>query len=739
MRPLTALYAIAIFLSAFLLFLIEPMMGKRLIPLLGGSAAVWTTCLVFFQFALLAGYLYAHRLVMRLHPRSQGVMHVGLLVVAFALFYFGSHANLHADTATPVRSVFLLLAFLVGAPFLALSATSPLLQAWYSASFAEDGGKAAPPYHLFALSNLGSLLALVTYPLLIEPRFSLHVQTVAWTIAFATFALACGGIALKHRSRVATAVEAVEAAEGAVDPAPSLQNKILWMLFAACGSLLLCAITNHLTQNIAAIPLLWILPLIMYLLSFVLIFNPWGFYPRRVILVLLAGVLAVTGYFLMDINTGIEIRKAIPFYCSLLLISCLFCHGEVYRLRPAPRYATSFYLYIAAGGALGALFVGVLAPLIFSANYEFLCGLMLLTGLAFVVNWSWDRAQNKVISLAGVLVLIGLSWLLRGKIPEHWHLLWMLGLLVILAIVVTWIGGVWQQAFWLGATAAMVAVLIFRAYGYKKDRVLQVRNFYGTLRVTSELEPNGTYSRHLYNGTIEHGKQYIDEPEFRHVPTTYYAEDSGVGIAMRYCCGNRLRRIGVIGLGAGTMAAYGRPGDDFRFYDINPVVEKIAKNNFTYLSDSAAQIHIILGDARVSLSQETPQNFDVLVVDAFSGDAIPVHLLTTQALALYRTHMRPGGIIAFHVSNRYLNLEPVIQQQAEHAGMDTAYINNADNDERGEYGSDWVLVTDDKDFLESQPVMDASYEITVPPKLRLWTDDYNSLLPILRAHETDDE
>ncbi|HJX82971.1 MAG TPA: fused MFS/spermidine synthase, partial [Candidatus Angelobacter sp.] len=463
------------------------------------------------------------------------------------------------------------------------------------------------------------------------------------------------------------------------EPAPRTADRLLWLSLAACGSVLLCATTSYLSQNVAAIPLLWILPLVAYLLSFVLVFQG-KFYPRQVVLGLLGVMLVSLGYELYDIRETLPIKVAILFFCSALLIICVFCHGELHRLRPAPRYVTSFYLLIAAGGALGAIFVGIAAPLIFSANYEFACGLVFTSVLAFVVTWK-----------------LGLPWRLGS----------------------------------FSMTAAMVTVIFFQVRGYRADAILQVRSFYGALRITETRGEMGA-DRTLIHGTILHGEQFFAD-QWRRVPTSYYAEDSGVGLALTFCCSGRPKRVGIVGLGAGTVAAYGRKGDVFRFYEINPQVEKIAKDFFSYLQDSAAQVEIVPGDARLSMVQEPPQNYDVIVVDAFSGDAIPVHLLTTQAIKLYQRHLRPGGILAVHISNRYLDLGPVVQQQADYAGLQAVLITSDREDDRGEteFTADWVLVTTDKDFLAREEVADAGEPIANKPGLRLWTDDYNSLLPLV--------
>jgi spermidine synthase len=709
MSPLVVLYAIAIFLGSFLLFLAEPMAAKRLVPLLGGSAAVWTTCLVFFQVALLFGYLCAHWMATRMRQRTQSLVYTGLLAVCLAQAGLNLRPDLHASTDHPVRSVFWLLTTLIGLPFLLLSATNPLLQAWYARGFARmsrsaqpgalKSQQAAPPYRLFALSNFGSLLALVVYPWLVEPYFSLRAQGLIWLAGFIVFALACAGIAVvSGNGAISGSHAAPVAASRASEPRPPLRDRVLWLLLAACGSLLLCAMTNHMTQNIAAIPLLWIVPLIMYLLSFVIAFSRGQWLPgllrfqipvlgvpvaRMVLLGLTAVTLGSLVYMLDDARMDLPLMASLPFYCSALFIACLFCHAELHRLRPSPHQATSFYLLIAAGGALGSIFVGVVAPMIFSANYELACGLVFTA---------------------------------------------------VLALAVTWRQGIGWRVVWSAASLGIAAVLFFfQARGDGEHTIARLRNFYGILRVTEDLAPpfKGV-TRLLYHGTIRHGSQIFTD-ELRATPTTYYAHDSGVGLALDLCCGDKPRRVGVIGLGTGTLAAYGRKGDVFRFYDINPLVERIARNLFSYLRESAATIEIVPGDARLSLASKPSQRYDVLVVDAFSGDAIPVHLLTSQALELYLDHLKPGGIIAFHVSNSFLELSPVVLQQAEHAGLQAAFVSSEDDEKgTGEYNSDWVLVTSNKEFLSQPAIAESATPIAAKAGLRLWTDDYSSVLPLLK-------
>jgi hypothetical protein len=690
-----ALFATAIFLSSFLLFLAEPMAAKRLLPLLGGSAAVWTTCLVFFQTALLFGYLCAHLLVTRVRPTMQAVIY--LLLLAGCIAQLLANPALHADSTRPIWSVLWLMTLLIGLPFLTLSATGPLLQAWYanrasSSQIADDVPAGSQPYRLFALSNFGSLLALVIYPSLVEPRFSLHRQAVAWSAGFLVLAAACTCIILMHRHSN-TREEAVS--RGVMNPRPAGYLYLLWILLAACGSLLLSAMTNHLSQNVAAIPLLWVIPLITYLLTFILAFSGNKWLPRWLVLGLLLLALGTVGYFLYNPEHRLSLRLSIVVFCAALFVLCLFCHTELYRMRPSATHMTSFYLSIAAGGALGAMAVGIAAPLIFAGNYELACGLIMTAALALIVTWK----------------------------PQHDYSL----------LRYT------QRLFWIAVAIAMVVVIRQQIRSDREDTVLQVRSFYGTLTVSQAIdETDGAIVRTLYHGTIEHGTQ-IFSPDLRKAPTSYYAHDSGVGLALDLCCGTRPRRVGTIGLGTGTLAAYGGRDDVFRFYEINSQVEPIARHLFTYVRESAADITLVAGDARLSLAAEPPQHYDVLVIDAFSGDAIPVHLLTSQALQLYQRHLAPGGIMAFHVSNQFLDLAPEVKQQAEHAGLRSVLITSEANDQLAEDNADWVLVTANTRFLSRPELKVGQSEPNAIPGLRLWTDDYNSLLPLLKKKESDDK
>jgi hypothetical protein len=672
-------YGVTVFLGAFLLFLVEPMAAKQLLPVLGGSSAVWLTCLVFFQVALLLGYLYAHWLARSPSNGWQRRVYVGLLVVAVALLAARPQlrAGGGAGSNHPVATIFMVLSLTIGLPFLLLAATSPLLQIWLLRS--EGGGV---PYRLFALSNAGSLLALIAYPTLVEPHLTLRLQRSLWAVGFVVYAVLCA--LLSRRTRLT--MEQVAAPEEADAVSATVRTRWLWFLLPMGAAMQLSAVTGHLTVNIAAIPLLWMLPLTVYLLSFIVAFEAPGFYRRGIVVRFLVVMLASLGYAISKTDVTLPIGIGIAFFLVECFLACLFCHAEAYALRPRRASETTlFYLLIAGGGAAGTFFIGILSPLIFSANYDL--------AVCFLAT-------------------------------------------AVLAVVVTWRDGWAQRLLWTTCSVLLLAFAILLHVAYAREAILEVRNFYGSLRVKQSASEQGDTMRMLLNGTIQHGTQLfspsLPTASLSRTPTTYYAADSGVGLALRLCCEGRSKNIGVIGLGTGTVAAYGRVGDTMRFYEINPLVRPIAQNLFTYLRDSGARISYADGDARTSLTEEAPQGFDVLVVDAFSGDAIPLHLLTTEALALYKKHLAPGGILAFHVSNKYLNLAPEIGLLADSAGMQARVVESSPNEARGVYRATWVLMTASPDFFDRAGVAQAVEPVPAIAGLRAWTDDYSSLLPVLQ-------
>ena len=677
------LYALTILVSAFLLFQVQPVIAKIILPWFGGSAAVWTVCLLFFQLALLAGYFYAHALVRYVKPRLQGLVHAGLLVVSLAaLPIYPSDYWKPLSSANPTWGIVSLLAAKIGVPYFLLSTTGPLLQAWYSRRF-----KGAMPYRLYALSNAGSMFALLSYPFLFEPVFTTHQQAFMWSIAYGGFIAICGLTALRSRAAVEPAQEVAVAEDAA--PRPAAAHYWMWLLLPAVASLLLLAITNHLSQNVAAIPFLWVLPLSIYLLTFILCFEG-DWYWRNPYLQLLAVSLGSMAYLLgPTMMENPKIILFIPLFSIGLFFCCMTCHGELARLKPHPKYLTHFYLMISAGGALGGVLVGLIAPHVLHAYYELPLGLVACAALILVVV-----KQDS-----------SLEWFQRWTQPAP-----ILG---------------------LAATAALAAFVGMQIYKSADDARLLVRNFYGALKVTdtgpaSDLDAR----RQLTHGTISHGEQFLN-PTRRDLPTTYYGPNTGVGEAIRFKQKKGAVRIGVIGLGTGTVAAYGRWGDYIRYYEINPLVEWIAHTQFTFVNDCRGKLEIAMGDARLSLEREAPENFDVLAVDAFSSDSIPVHLLTREAMQLYFHHLQPDGILAVHISNRYLDLEPVLQGEARALGKTARVVDSDDDDATDVFAATWVLLLSPPAQFDPALVA-ASTPIHSTKVVRLWTDDYSNLFQILK-------
>ena len=669
------LYAVTIFLSAFLLFQVQPLIARSILPWFGGTAAVWTVCMLFFQVVLLAGYIYSHAYI-RLQTRAQRWVHVALLIAAATTLPLAASASWKpAGGDDPTWLILGLLATSVGLPYFMLSTTGPLVQAWYARSH-----QGAVPYRLFALSNLGSMLALISYPLLVEPWLPLGRQAAVWSAGFVLFALLCGTLAWRSRN----AETAMPPPGESEPPTPGL--RALWAALACCASVLLLAFTSHMTLNIAAIPFLWVVPLALYLLSFVLCFDASGWYRRWLFVPLLGAGLAAVCVTLSKSNPSIW--SLIPLYSATLFAACMVCHGELARSKPHPRYLTGFYLMLALGGALGGVLVGLVAPNVFDDLYELPLGMFAVCLLVFAALYR-DRAS----------VLHG-RW---GKLAQ-----------LLLAA--------------LSAALAYALVQDYRASS--ADARVISRNFYGVLDVHDSGEAPDAM-RSLSHGTIIHGRQFLDA-ERRNWPTTYYGKVSGIGLSILDKGERGPVRVGVVGLGAGTLAAYGRPGDVFRFYDINPRVVELARTEFSFLNDSRAAVEVALGDARLTLEREPAQNFDVLALDAFSSDAIPVHLLTAEAIGVYLRHLKPEGILAVHISNRYLDLVPVVQEAARHHRLVLRQVENDDVDDEGVYRSDWMLLSASAAAFESKGLAESAERVVTTTHIRLWTDDYSDLSRILK-------
>lgn len=685
--------AATVLLSSWLLFQVQPMAGKRILPWFGGGPAVWTAAMLFFQAALLGGYLYAHLTTLMLKPAAQAIVHAVLLAAAVAVLVInGVTANdawKPTGSDAPLLGILTILAGTVGLPYLLLAASAPLIQAWWSRSHA-----AGSPYRLYALSNFGSLAALVSYPFAVETSFGLSTQSVIWTTTFAVFALLCAASGLLSTSASTTAATSSNShtTSSRQSPVSGLipRDIVLWLALPACASALLLAATNFLCQDIASLPLLWIAPLALYLLTFVVAFDADRWYRRDVWYPALGVASFAAAQCWLE---GAEVALAWQVGANLALVFTvgMVCHGEAARRRPGSAHLTAFYLCLALGGALGGLFVALVAPFAFAQYYELPLTVLAAWGLAAVVLATDPRSP-----------------LYRGKRVAAW-------------------------------AALAVATVAFAVQGYRlfvgtgAELLASARNFFGVLSVQQDASKAGIILRRLYHGRITHGAQLFNTSETTE-PITYYARESGIGQALALSAG-KPRTIGVVGLGAGTLAAYAEQGDALRYYEIDPQVIDFADEYFTYLKDARgrrATIEIIQGDARLALERDEDRQFDVLVLDAFSGDSIPVHLLTLEAFELYLKRLRdPGGLLAIHVSNRHLDLARVVLAAAEHLGLKGWLVRSPGVEAHGIEAAHWILLS-----REGQPNFPRGGYPLYPGTARgpaiLWTDDHSSIWSVLK-------
>jgi len=754
LRAVAVIFAFASFLSAFLLFQVQLIVSKYILPWYGGSAAVWTTSMLVFQILLLGGYVYSHLLAERFSPKAQCNLHLMLLVAGFVLVAGLSLVWPSAITpgpgwkpinsTAPVRDVVVILVVAAGLPFFVLSTTGPLLQRW----FARLSGDART-YRLYSVSNLGSLLGLLAFPFLMEPTLRMTWQGRIWAALFGTYTVLCAWCAWQTRQCANDGVLDSAEAPASLEQTTSAV-RVLWFALAACASALLLATTNLLCQEITSIPLLWVLPLALYLLSFVLCFDHPRWYRREVFHPLFAvGVFALWATMRFALRTSQVVIMPL-----LLFVTCMICHGELVRLKPDVRRLTFFYLAISAGGALGGVFVALVAPHIFRffTEYQIALGASLLLLLWCMARdgSSWFYRMGFGLS-AGIVALVFAGAFAAGRwIPplsqllnevRFYPLALLVAALVLVGAYIQRTAGVrGAKSFRAGqALVGIVAVLallvLYQTAQPDPGLYLGKRNFYGALRVY-ELAQGG---KAMFHGQTLHGAQL--NPPNNHLPMAYYGPDSGIGILLqnhpKRAIGDGGLRVGVVGLGAGTLAAYGIPSDYLRYYEINPdVIELAAGTNpvFTYIRESQARVDTQLGDARPLLEREAAngdlQNFDVLVLDAFSGDAVPVHLLTTEAFDTYWKQVSPEhGLIAIHVSSRHINLMPVIEGVAAHyrAPMlarfvyaDYPFLDNL-----------WVFLARRPEDLQVKGLEANPPPLpgNVPP--RVWTDDYSDIVRLL--------
>lgn len=714
--PIIILLCTLSLLSAFLLFQVQPVISKFILPWFGGSPGVWTTCMLFFQVVLFAGYAYAH-LLTRLPMKAQTFIH-GILVVAALACLPISPADSWKPTGSEEPSVRILLLLLgtVGLPYFVLSSTSPLTQVWFAR--AVPGGN---PWRLYALSNLGSLGALLSYPFFVEVKWDVGQQTMIWSVGFVIFAGITLSIALMDRNRVKQELPLEEMPLALPDEKPRWWQRLLWVLLPACASVMLLGATNHVCQDVAVIPFMWVVPLSLYLLTFIICFEherwylpvAWSVAAVLVISFVLAAEAKNTAelWTKLTLPAGLadwlgkwpskEFPKGfvaqIIMSFSAMFLACMVCHGELARLKPQASRLTEFYLLMSAGGALGGLAVSLGAPQLFVTYLEWPLGLLMCFCIAVAAcACSVMRMRWRMVGLP-----IGIVFLLVG-----------------------------------GAVVYLV-----QGWRLKVEPMLvRERNFYGAIYVQEENGEGKDLFHTLVHGGITHGMQDL-ENRYRQWPTTYYGRDTGIGRALDSLKSRQNARVGLVGMGAGTVACYAKAGDVYRFYEINPVIPQVTRTHFTFLTDAeerGAKVETILGDARLSLEREPPQDFDVLLLDAFSGDAIPIHLLTQEAFAIYQRHMKPDGIIAVHTTNSYLALGPVVERQALELGWRTTRMTT--NPDGVDYATDYVLVTKNEAFLNANPP-DVSAEDTEFDDLKvpLWTDRYHNLYQIFKGRKEFEE
>jgi len=691
------IFALTILLSAFLLFEVQPILSKFILPWFGGTPAVWTTCMVFFQTVLFLGYAYAHLSQKILKPRAQALVHLLILLAAVSTLHIAPDISwkLHGSES-PVWSILLLLTASVGLPYFAVATTGPLVQAWFSRAYPNRS-----PYRLYALSNFGSLAALLSYPFLVEPALRIGTQTNYWAWGFIVFATLCGASAIitgwlvRYPSALAKSDDLQRNAPA--ESAPTWSHRLLWLFLPGLASMMLLATTNHVCQDVAVIPFLWVMPLSLYLLTFIICFDHERWYKRRLValgaIVTLCLVTAVDQLITTGAHMSFSFTVELTLYFAALFFLCTVCHGELVRLKPSPRYLTSFYLHIAAGGALGGLFVSLAAPHLFTTFMEWKIGLI----------------SGCVVAAAVILGSRSAAFL--------------------------------RRLYYFAPALALLFVgfNFLPLFQSNKGSELNIssRTFYGVVRVIErDSDDSQQHKLQLYSGRIVHGLQFFDDDK-RLEPNAYYGKETGGGQTFEFFGSRPDLRVGVIGLGAGTLAAYAKPGQHIRFYEINPDMLRLANQYFSYLKDCRAQVDIVLGDGRLSLERETLPGaseppFDLLVLDAFSGDSIPAHLLTKEAFKIYLQRLKTDGAIAVHISNRYLDLAPVICGVGREFGMTPLKFSSTGDPAQGKLPAEWIVLTKNPDLLDQYPQAVQSAKIVRPLPQGFWTDDYSNLFEILK-------
>ena len=815
-------FAFTIFLSAFLLFQVQPVIARFILPWYGGSPAVWTTCMCFFQIALLIGYLYSDVVARRIPVKVQALIHLAVMVATLITLPIIPNTTLRpTGIENPSWSMIKLLLYTVAPTYCLLATTGPLVQSWFARKF-----RGRSPYRLFALSNLGSLLALISYPLVFEPTMSIISKAWVWSIGYILFVISCSGCALSTLRDTNETASANNYRPTLIPKGISLIKLLAWVILATVPSVLLLAVTNELSQDVSVVPMLWIVPLSLYLISFIVCFDRPAWYRRDLFgTLLICGSIGSVICLWQPTSFGFLVQFAI--HNTMLFAAVMTCHGELARMKPAQESLTLYYLMMSLGGALGGILVVVDAPLVFQRFHELPLAMVAAIGLTWG-RWIWERdgvsltrvmlavsilsssaivvssyclqdlIRQFVVARLGIvasvmfvaLSLLGWQHLTRKFLPTRLleksavatamdRLLWLatfgliflfsfwlvsnqfesgglFSLLTLAIVSMVWGVGLYTHfrpvvslvlytnlgivfAFFL---IQVVAVGAFFGRNQQLGKMLvSKRNFFGICGVSEHESPiHGTF-REIFNGRIGHGQQFLRE-EFKNKPNLYYGPDSGIGLAFSehpLRLHGKPMKVAVIGLGTGTLAAWGNAGDSFRFYEINPAVIELADRYFTYRQETQSQTETLQGDARILLENDLQQGrsrqFDLIIVDAFSGDSIPRHLLTREAMDVYLGHLAHHGIIAIHISNRYLDLRPVVHALAHHAQMTPITV--FDQPERSVPGnerlcpSDWMLVTENAEFLMRARVASQVTKLDTPPVM--WTDDFGSILQVVNA------
>tara|TARA_R110002073_G_scaffold65408_25_gene163474 strand:- start:7159 stop:9423 length:2265 start_codon:yes stop_codon:yes gene_type:complete len=678
----TLWFAATTLLGAFLVFQVQPVISKCVLPWFGGTPAVWTTCMLFFQLLLFAGYLYAHVLKSYCKPAIQGAIHLSLLsAAALSLPIEPSDVWKPSGAESPTLYLLWMLLCHVGLPYFVLSSTGPLIQAWLSYQDSSD-----KIYRLYALSNAGSLLALLSYPFAVEPFLSVSHQSVVWSLMFCGFVLIQSVVAIRLFRVVDRSEKQPTESTRASNSSTSIpwQHRMAWVMLPAFASTLLLVVTNHVCQDVAVIPFLWVLPLSLYLLSFIICFDsPQWYKPKWIALVSILAIAALRNKYLLPFS--FQLLTEASCYMVLLLGVCLLCHGEVARVKPAPQWLTQYYALLSAGGAIGGLIVAVVCPLLFNNFTELPLALSLASALAVVIffasrgwqlaDYDWNAARRVKIVVMVVMALPIIDLSMKGH----------------------------------------------------ASAIASDRNFFGVLRVHRDEE--GT---HLVHGRTIHGMQRPGDAASE--PTAYYYYDSGVGRVISVLQERSPSiKTSVIGLGCGVLASYGRAEDEFDMIEINPAIQRIASEHFTFMSDCPSTIRHHLGDGRLVMERMQDHRFDLIVLDAFSSDAIPAHLLTTEAFDLYRTRLASEGVFAVHVSNNHLDLVPLVHRLAKHASLESRVVYGIGDDAISVRNSSWVILADADNPIWDHPAMDTAQPASAE-QLRdapLWTDQHHNLVSVL--------